>query len=71
MEFARRLRFLRTTLGLTQESLADQSGLHLTYIAGLESGRRNPTLNSLSAVAAGLNISLAELLDSIPTVAKQ
>ena len=71
MAFAQRLRLLRTNHGLTQESLADRSGLHLTYIAGLESGRRNPTLNSLSAVAAGLGISLSDLLENVPAVVKQ
>ena len=31
----------RIEIGLTQEKLAKTSGLHRTYIAGLEKGKRN------------------------------
>jgi transcriptional regulator with XRE-family HTH domain len=58
-------------LGLSQESLAERAGLHWTYVSGIERGRRNPGLNTLTALAAALRMSLAELvkdLERAPTV---
>ena len=41
--------------------LADRSGLHRTYISQLERGRRNPTLDVISRIAAALNVDLPDL----------
>jgi transcriptional regulator with XRE-family HTH domain len=65
VSLGKRLKALRAEHGLTQERLADASGLHVTYIAGIESGRRNPSLNSLSALAQGFGISLSKLLEEV------
>lgn len=51
----------RQAADLTQEDLADQSGLHRTYIGGIERGERNPTVASLRAIASGLNCSISDL----------
>jgi transcriptional regulator with XRE-family HTH domain len=53
---------LRERAGLTQEQLADASGLHATWLGEAERGRRNPTYQSLSRLAAGLGVPLAELV---------
>jgi transcriptional regulator with XRE-family HTH domain len=50
---------------LTQQELAERAGLHITYIARIESGKRNPSLHSMSALARGLGISLAAMLEGI------
>jgi transcriptional regulator with XRE-family HTH domain len=55
----RRLRVERET---TIEILAKSSDLHWTYLSGIERGRRNPTLNVLSAVAEALEIETSKLL---------
>ncbi|MBI2874530.1 MAG: helix-turn-helix transcriptional regulator, partial [Firmicutes bacterium] len=39
-----RLRLLRLERELTQEQLAGKAGLHPTYIAKIETGRRLPSL---------------------------
>lgn len=52
----------RREAGLTQEDLAHWSGLHRTYIGGLERGERNPTVTTLLALAQGLGCSPSELL---------
>jgi CheY-like chemotaxis protein/DNA-binding XRE family transcriptional regulator len=62
------VRRLRFRLDLSQEELAERSGLHRTYIAGIESGRRNVTLKSVDKLAGALKVSTAELL-SAPTPA--
>lgn len=56
------MRELRREAGLTQEQLADRSGLHVTYIAGIETGRRNPSLRSILSLAEGLGVAAFELV---------
>ena len=56
----------RRALGITQEGLAELTGLHRTYIDSVERGERNPTLTTLVAIAAGLSWSLAELVSFRP-----
>ena len=64
-QFSRRLRTLRKESGLTQDALADLSGLHVTYIAGLEGGKRNPTLITLTRLATALGVSLSGLFEGV------
>lgn len=53
---------LRISSNLSQEKLAELSGLHRTYVSDVERGSRNITLNSLSKIADALQISLSELV---------
>jgi transcriptional regulator with XRE-family HTH domain len=62
MQFGSHLREKRDKLGLSQEALANEAGLHRTYVSAVERGRRNPTLVSLSRLAKALGISVSELL---------
>lgn len=45
---------LRKEAGLSQEELADLSGIHLTHIGGLERGVRNPSYATLLRIACAL-----------------
>lgn len=60
------LKRLRQGLGLSQEEFAFYSGLHRTYISGVERGVRNPTVLVLEKIAKALKVSAAELLDETP-----
>jgi transcriptional regulator with XRE-family HTH domain len=51
--------------GLTQEGLADRSGLDRSYVGGVERGERNPTLAAIEKIADGLGISLVELFSYV------
>ena len=53
---------LRQEAGLTQEQLAERSGLSQQYISGLERGRRNPTVVTLYELASALGVSHVELV---------
>lgn len=64
-KFGIAVRNARKAAGLTQEGLADRSGLDRSYIGGVERGQRNPTLSVIERIAAGLGISVAELFSSI------
>jgi transcriptional regulator with XRE-family HTH domain len=55
------VRQLRARRGLSQEELARESGLHPTYISGIERGLRNPTWRSLGRLCGALNVRISEL----------
>ena len=59
--FGNAVRKARIAAGLTQEDLADRSGLDRSYIGGVERGERNPTLSVIERIAESLGVSLAEL----------
>jgi DNA-binding XRE family transcriptional regulator len=61
--FGDRVRELRERRGWTQEKLADQCGLHRTYIWGIEQGRRNPSLVNIVKIAQALGVKIGELFD--------
>jgi transcriptional regulator with XRE-family HTH domain len=44
--------------GWSQAQLAERADLDLTYISGIERGRRNPALNSLARLAKALSVTL-------------
>ena len=56
------VRRLRKVRGLTQEQLAFEARLDLTYIGGIERGRRNPSVLALARIAEALNAELTELI---------
>jgi len=60
------LHVMREKLGWSQEELAERSGIHRTYISGLERGKRNPTLKLIQAIAVSMGIKAAQLLDEQP-----
>jgi transcriptional regulator with XRE-family HTH domain len=59
-ENVRRLRHQR---GLTQEQLAFEAQIDLTYMGGIERGRRNPSLLVIARLAAALDVTPAGLLE--------
>ena len=64
--FGRALRFWRKQTGLSQEKLAELADLHRTYVAGVESGARNPSLVSVNKLAQALGISLETFFSAAP-----
>ena len=62
--FAINIRRYRNKLGITQEELAERSGLHRTYIGSVERAERNISINNIERIAHGLNVSINILLDN-------
>ena len=56
------LRALRVERGLTQEGLAEMLEYDRTYVAGVERGERNLTLDTMTVLAGKLGIDPLELL---------
>lgn len=66
--FAKNLRAYRSRKGLSQEKIADLSGLHRTYVGSVERGERNISIDNMERLAAALELELSDLLnDHEPT----
>ena len=62
-EFGQRLRSWRTERDLTLRHVSEVSGISIAYLSDLERGKLiNPTLDTLTALAGALAVSLNELL---------
>jgi len=62
MDFAHRLTNLRKARGLTQQTLADTVGIHVTQIRRYEAGTNQPTLDVLRALAIALAVTTDDLV---------
>jgi transcriptional regulator with XRE-family HTH domain len=60
-----RVRARREALGLSQEALAHQTGIHWTFLGQVERGRRNLSLHNLLKIAAGLGVDPGELVQGL------
>jgi len=60
-----RIRDMRKSQGLSQEQLAEVSGLHHTYIGAVERGERNISIKSLLKITDALKISMGEVFESV------
>lgn len=60
--FGKNVRRLRLQKGMTQEELAFEAEIDLTYIGGIERGNRNPSLVVMSRIAKALGVALSKLL---------
>ena len=58
MEYGKLIKERRVVLGLTQQDLADYSGLSLRIIKSVESEKGNPSLNTLEKIAEVLGLEL-------------
>ena len=59
---AENIKAFRKGKGLSQEELAEQCGLHRTYIGSVERQERNVTLSTLEVLSETLGVTVPELL---------
>ncbi len=52
----------RAVCGFSQHALAIEAGLHHTFVAHIERGVRNPSLDNIEKLAIALKIDVTELL---------
>ena len=63
--FGNAVRESRKKAGLSQEALAEKSGLHRTYISDVERGDRNVSLVNIRRLAKALKIKTSVLVKAV------
>jgi len=63
--FGKHVRKLRLDRGLSQEKLAELADLHRNYVGGVERGERNIAIINIVALAHGLRVKPAKLLETL------
>lgn len=66
VELGNRVRAWRARRGMTRKALAADSGLSERFLADVEGGKGNVSINSLEAIARALNITVIDLLQDAP-----
>jgi len=56
------IRTRRRSLGISQQTLAEVTGLDRGYLISIEHAKRNPSITTLLHIAAGLRVRASELL---------
>lgn len=57
------IRLLRAEKGWSQETLALEAGLHRTFVAHVERGARNVSLDNIERLALALGVSVSRLFE--------
>ena len=65
IELGKFLKQRRTSLGLSQNTVAEKAGLDRTYISMLERGKKNPTVLTLYKIGSVLDIKPSQILMEI------
>ncbi len=65
VNLGKRMRKLRMALNLSQEELADITGLHRTYIGAVERGERNIGFDNILRIAKSLEVTASDLLQGV------
>lgn len=69
--FGRALRMRRKAAQVTQEGLAFDAGLERVFISWLETGKKQPTFQTMLKLANALNCSAADLVAEAETLLRE
>ena len=60
-----RIQELRKKKGFSQEKFALEIDMDRTYLASVEAGKRNISVNNIKKIADGLDVSISELFEGL------
>lgn len=63
--FGKKVKKLRKERGLSQEKFALKINMDRTYLASVEAGKRNISLNNIEKIAKGFGISMSHLFEGV------
>jgi transcriptional regulator with XRE-family HTH domain len=63
IKFGKRLREVRTSVGISQEELGYRAGLHRTYIGAIERGEQSVSVDNVYKLARALKVKPKDLFD--------
>nr|WP_282130073.1 helix-turn-helix transcriptional regulator [Roseobacter litoralis] len=52
---------IRREKELSQEDVAHRANIHQTYLSGVETGKRNPSILVVERIARALNVDVSEI----------
>lgn len=58
-----RIKHLRRTKKMSQENLAEKSGISFKYVSSIERGKENPTLDTFIKMSLALDTEISELFN--------
>lgn len=61
----------RRRLGMSQEQLAEESGVDRSFISSVERGKRNPSFGTVASIANGLKMRYARLVNNCEACAEK
>lgn len=61
-KFGQRVKTLRKEKGMSQEELAEKSGLNRPYISAIEQGKRNVSLEVMEKLAEAMGVGIVSLI---------
>jgi transcriptional regulator with XRE-family HTH domain len=61
-DLGRNLRHARLARKMTQEEVAERSGVHATEVSRIESGKRDPQVSTVKRLAEAVGVSASDLL---------
>lgn len=65
LKYGKVIRKIRLEKNISQELLADLSGLHRTYMSDVELGKRNVSLENIDRIAKALAVSISDIFIQI------
>ena len=65
MNIGKKIRAWRDERGLTQNELASRANISRSYLAGVETEKYNPSIDTLNSIAAALNVSTSFLMEEV------
>ncbi len=65
-----RVRLRRREIGLSQEDLGFECGLHRTYIGAIERGETNLTIENIAVLAITLHCEMSDLVPHLKSIRK-
>lgn len=61
-KFGKNLRDVRLKKGMSQEKVAEKTGISVTYYAGIERGEENPTFAVIESICDALKVKSSQVL---------
>ncbi|WHP68749.1 helix-turn-helix domain-containing protein [Phaeobacter inhibens] len=58
---SRNIQRIRREKDLSQEEVAHRADIHQTYLSGVETGKRNPSILVLERIAKALGVDVSEI----------
>lgn len=61
-ELGKKIKRARQKVNMTQQEVAEKTGIHVNYFAQIERGERNPSYDVLESIAKALKVKSSDIL---------